>query len=272
MPILSGFLRKNSEPASEPKPFNLNNLRVASPCPADWSKMTGDDRIRHCSECNLNVYNLSAMTEQEAQQLLTTNRGQRLCDRFYRRADGTVLTQDCPWSLRVVARKVSRIGTAVLTAILSANFAMAKSKPKPTNCECQQTAQKDSGLQLTVVDQQSALIANAQVTLEKSAKEKIIRATGPAGEWSQPRLTSGKYILIVEAQGFQIFKSKIEVRNGMLLNLKITLPGATVTTSVQVEAEPVVVMGTLGLIMIERPAEDPLPDRFAVGAKPLLRL
>src|SRR6516162_8887116 len=37
-------------------------LRVASPCPADWNAMQGDDRVRFCGQCEKNVYNLSAMT------------------------------------------------------------------------------------------------------------------------------------------------------------------------------------------------------------------
>src|SRR6201996_3842388 len=140
-PFRNTFLNK-----LKPGPINLANIRVASPCPADWEKMIGDERIRHCAECNLNVYNLSAMTEREVKILLTANRGQRLCTRFYRRADGTVLTQDCPWSLRAATRKASRLAAAILTAVLSVNFAAAKSKPKEASCDCQQTKQKDSGL------------------------------------------------------------------------------------------------------------------------------
>src|ERR1700753_2507303 len=137
MNIFSGFLRKHPDSSSEQKSVHLSNLRVASPCPTEWSNMVGDERVRHCSECNLNVYNLSAMTEQQVQSFLTAKRSQRICGRFYRRADGTVLTQDCPWSFRVMARKVSRIGTTVLTAILSTSFAMAKSKANPETANCE---------------------------------------------------------------------------------------------------------------------------------------
>ena len=96
-----------NRPAAKPAPLidiqkiNIQNIRVASPCPADWNTMAGDDRIRHCSECNLNVYNLSAMTEREVQRLIANSQG-RVCGRFYRRADGTILTQDCPRGLRRV--------------------------------------------------------------------------------------------------------------------------------------------------------------------------
>ena len=115
----------------KPEPINLTNIRIASPCPADWEKMVGDERVRHCAECNLNVYNLSAMTERQVQELIAGSRGKRLCTRFYRRADGTILTQDCPWSLRALTRKVSRLAATVLTAIMGVTVAMARNKPRP---------------------------------------------------------------------------------------------------------------------------------------------
>ncbi len=73
----------------------LDGIRVASPCPASWEAMQGDDRIRFCSECRKDVYNLSVMTIVEASALIAEREGQ-LCARLYRRADGTVLTADCP--------------------------------------------------------------------------------------------------------------------------------------------------------------------------------
>jgi len=73
----------------------LDNIKVAAPCAAEWSKMTGDARQRHCADCNKHVYNLSEMTRDEAQALLIEKEG-RLCVRYYRRHDGTILTADCP--------------------------------------------------------------------------------------------------------------------------------------------------------------------------------
>jgi hypothetical protein len=40
---------------------NLDEIEIATPCPASWEAMTGDDRSRFCGQCRLNVYNLSAM-------------------------------------------------------------------------------------------------------------------------------------------------------------------------------------------------------------------
>jgi hypothetical protein len=73
-------------------------LTIASPCPASWDDMEGDDRVRFCGECELNVYNLSAMTESEALKLIAEREG-RVCVRMYKREDGTVMTRDCPVGL-----------------------------------------------------------------------------------------------------------------------------------------------------------------------------
>jgi len=37
----------------------LDHVRIAAPCPADWDRMLGNDRVRFCGQCSLNVYNLS---------------------------------------------------------------------------------------------------------------------------------------------------------------------------------------------------------------------
>ena len=76
-------------------PSILDGIRVASPCQASWDSMAGDDRSRFCSECNKNVYNLSAMSTAEAVAFVADRKGEA-CVRFYRRADGTTLTADCP--------------------------------------------------------------------------------------------------------------------------------------------------------------------------------
>ena len=237
---------------SKPQPVSLSNIRIASPCPADWNKMVGDERIRHCAECNLNVYNLSAMTERQVQALIAERSGQRLCTRFYRRADGTVLTQDCPWSFRAMKRKASRLGAAVFTALMSITVAMGKSKPRPATCECSQSQQKDSGIKLTVVDQHGLVIPQAEITLaSKSSKEMIAGVTGPAGEWSLPKVNAGQYVITVKSKGFRTFSNAIEVRSGTLLGLKIKLPVAEVNQTVEVKAEPVEIMGTTVGVLTE---------------------
>jgi hypothetical protein len=95
----------------------LEHVRVAAPCPADWGRMVGDERVRYCDRCSLHVYNLSGMTRREAEALVTNAEG-RLCVRYYRRSDGTVLTRNCPVGLSALKRRAARAATATLTAVL----------------------------------------------------------------------------------------------------------------------------------------------------------
>jgi hypothetical protein len=93
----------------------LANVKVASPCTARWGHMIGDERARFCAQCQKHVYNLSAMTAREAADLIREKEG-KLCARFYRRADGTVLTSDCPLGAGLFWRRVKRVicGTAAI--------------------------------------------------------------------------------------------------------------------------------------------------------------
>jgi hypothetical protein len=96
----------------------LNNLKVASPCSQDWNAMLGDHRKRYCGECKLNVYNLSGMTRSEAENLIMNAEG-RLCVRFYTRADGSVLTEDCPVGWARVKQRTRTYVTALASLIFS---------------------------------------------------------------------------------------------------------------------------------------------------------
>lgn len=96
----------------------LDRVKIAAPCPADWNQMFGSERVRFCSQCNLNVYNLSGMTRSEAEALLVKTE-ERLCVRFFRRADGTILTQNCPVGLKAIKRRIGRAADALLWMALS---------------------------------------------------------------------------------------------------------------------------------------------------------
>lgn len=113
----------------------LDNIKIASPCSADWNEMIGNERKRFCGDCKLNVYNLSGMSKDEAESLLMNSEG-RLCVRFFRRPDGSVLTQDCPVGWARIKRKVSRAATAafsLLAGVFGGLFAFAffKVEEKP---------------------------------------------------------------------------------------------------------------------------------------------
>lgn len=74
--------------------MNLDIVDVKKPCHVSWSGMAGEGRVRECGKCEKSVYDLSSMTREEAEALIAKSEG-RVCIRFYRRADGTVVTSDC---------------------------------------------------------------------------------------------------------------------------------------------------------------------------------
>lgn len=78
----------------------LEAAKIASPCPARWEDMVGDEHTRFCVGCQKTVFNLSALTAEEAEALLAAHGEGGLCARLYRRPDGTVLTRDCPVGVR----------------------------------------------------------------------------------------------------------------------------------------------------------------------------
>lgn len=98
--------------------FNLEDVRIASPCKASWRKMKGDDRVRNCAKCSLNVYNISEMTREEAAELIANTEG-RLCIRLWRRRDGTVITKDCPMGFRQLRYGIAVCASIILGVILA---------------------------------------------------------------------------------------------------------------------------------------------------------
>jgi len=79
--------------------------------------MTGDDRVRRCARCDQKVFNLSALSRLEAEALLERTSGQ-VCTTYFQRADGTVLTADCPETRWLTLRRRVSGATAVAAASL----------------------------------------------------------------------------------------------------------------------------------------------------------
>lgn len=90
----------------------LDNIMIAAPCTADWNSMEGDDKVRFCNLCELNVFNLSGMSDKDAEALLrskSADPSSRLCIALYRRADGTIITDNCPVGLRKIRDRMLKL-------------------------------------------------------------------------------------------------------------------------------------------------------------------
>jgi hypothetical protein len=104
-------------------------LKVASPCKESWEKMAGDERVRFCRACHKKVFNLTNLTEREVGELLGSRR-ELPCVRFFQRADGTVMTADCPVGRR--RRWQNRMaGAAAAILFIVGTVRFAGSNPSP---------------------------------------------------------------------------------------------------------------------------------------------
>jgi hypothetical protein len=262
-----------NRPSPTPQLININDIRVASPCPMPWDAMAGNQQVRHCGECRLNVYNLSAMTEIEIQRLLVTQPAeQRVCVRFYRRADGTMLTQDCPRGIKRLAKRVSKLGAAVFSALVSMNCAMAKtitagtatagSKTQPQACQRVQAQEQSANILVVVADPDGAVVPGARIALMDSAgKTRFKGKTDGAGTLIKSDLPPGNYTLKVSVQGFKEYSDVLHLPDSknLKLNLKLSLASASTTVEVTASTLGVVDVGMLASVSDSNGHAAPMP-------------
>jgi hypothetical protein len=218
--------------------MELDNVRIASPCRADWDAMQGDNRVRFCAECGKNVYNLSALTRPEAEALVTEKEG-RMCVRFYQRADRSALTSDCPVGVRIKTVRVSRrIGFAFSGLLGFAASAWAQSPAMPSNSLLE--AMRVPVLSGAVVDSTGGLIPGASVELQEgNTGRKVSTKTDATGHFRFGSLALGNYSIKIESPGFSIGRTNLTLLAGRAHWIEVTLQlGMLMGEVVVVEAVP----------------------------------
>jgi hypothetical protein len=187
----------------------LHNLTIPSPCTADWNSMVGNDQVRFCEHCSLDVHNLSVMTRNQAQRLVARSNG-RLCVRYHSDSRGKPLTLPLAQKLHRINRRVSRIAAGAFGATLSItsavvqNSASAQQSVYPPNAT-QQNPRWNPGSSLvgTVKDQNGALIPAATIFLSNTELQVALYAsTGLDGQFKIENLQAAVYRLRIEAPGF----------------------------------------------------------------------
>ncbi len=103
---------------------HLKQLQVPKPCPASWDEMTGDEQTRHCSHCNKNVHNLTAMSAEDAEKVLESGKA---CVRFARDDKGRIITRT-----RLIAQTAAAAAAAItLSGCTQPLVAGASAPPEP---------------------------------------------------------------------------------------------------------------------------------------------
>jgi carboxypeptidase family protein len=129
-----------------------------------------------------------------------------------------------------------RIASAVLLSMISLGVATAKTRPQQDSQTASQARQHKSGLVLTVVDSQGAVVAGSSVTLSRINGAKNEAATkGSTDSGGQVRfiaLPAGEYSLTVEAPFFitSVQTITLEGKKVLSLNVQLTVnPNASTT-------------------------------------------
>lgn len=211
--------------------FNVNNLRVASPCSVGWETMSGDERVRRCHSCELNIYNISEMTKTEVEDLIT-KREERVCIRLYKRADGTVLTKNCPVGFRAYQKRVARFACATLATIFglfTVSFGQKENDNSSDSSEAKiirTSSQNQTGtLSGIVYDSNGALVPSVEMHLYKEGKKKPLKIKSNAdGKYFINHITAGIYAIDVKAQGFKKYKVEnvvIKINKKTLLDITL---------------------------------------------------
>ena len=225
--------------------FDIDILRVASPCSADWGNMVGDDRKRLCYSCKTNVYNIAELTALEVQQLVANREG-RLCIRLYRRTDGTVLTKDCPVGFRAYQKRVARFAGAALAAIFglfSISFGQKDDKDEVRDKTIQivrsLVQNQRSFITGMIVDPNGAIISGATLKLYSTGRKKpLTTKSGDDGGYTFSDLAPGIYRLEIKYEGFtrQVL-TNIEVKKDEKLEINISLRPSNVNVTVGIYAD-----------------------------------
>jgi hypothetical protein len=219
----------------------LSNLKIASPCPIRWEEMKGDDRARFCDHCDLHVYNISELTRRQAVALIEKTEG-RLCGRIYRRADGSILTRDCPVGLRAIRKRFARIAGATATAVLSFCFAVVGQKSSQEKESCSPALviaverKSANGINLgspklagVIKDMNGAVVPGVSVEVSDRYPEKTFTVTtNDEGLFQIGWLEAGTYSIKIVAPGFAdgVIKD-VEIKPNEMVSLDVTLAVAT---------------------------------------------
>lgn len=234
------------------KNFDVNKLRIAAPCHFNWENMSGDERVRFCQSCKLNVYNISEMTTAEVTNLITKTEG-RICGRIYRRSDGTVLTKDCPLGVRAQVKRATKFAGAVFASIIGL-FSVAFSqtdKKKDETCKIvsQGKVVRDKSkselvsVKGTVMDLNGAIVPNTKVIfINKATKKEIKTETDKDGEFKLKNVPDGIYEANFSYEGFKTYKiENLQLNKNESISFEVSLqPSNEIVLQGVVAFEPLI--------------------------------
>lgn len=223
--------------------LRLDNIGIASPCSIPWESMAGDERSRFCGSCNLNVYDFSGLSADQIRSLLIEKEG-RICARLRRRADGKIITKDCPKGLRALRLRSARYAGTALAAVLSFfSIGLSQSGKKEKLNDRSKISRKsqaaaEAKISGVVTDTHGAVVPGIPIKLIAADKTVRKEISDESGAYGFDPVSPGEYTLIFEAGNW--FK-KTWIKN-LIINANESLD---ITTELKPHGETVM-LGIVG--------------------------
>lgn len=250
--------------------IKLDQLRLATPCPKSWEQMKGDERVRFCDHCQLNVYNISEFSRVEAQALIAATEG-RLCGRLYRRADGAILTKDCPVGLRALRQRLAKRVAAVFAIVAGlapVTFGQQSKKDK-ASCVSQtriarasESTAIPSSITGTVTDLIPAIVPWADITITNTDTQQTYRLkTNDEGVFQSASLPDGTYSVKINHPAFRgAVINDIKLKDNRSITIEVLLEaGGHYETVGLLLAAPEPIQSTPGTTILDERAIRRLP-------------
>jgi hypothetical protein len=187
-------------------------FKIAEPCAQDWVRMHGNARERYCGECKLHVHNFADMTTLEIEALVRERKGERICGRIERRADGRLVTADLAAieaaGMAAFSARVPALAGAALTAVLSfASAAAGQTSPSAgataSGIATIQHSEPDDPPAITVLDPSGAPVAKATMVLTNRETKALTAFTSDAhGRFVLGDVASASYDIDITSAGF----------------------------------------------------------------------
>ncbi|MEZ5308202.1 MAG: carboxypeptidase-like regulatory domain-containing protein [Pyrinomonadaceae bacterium] len=249
--------------------FDIDSLRIAKPCGISWETMEGDDRKRFCGVCEKHVYNIEGMSEKGVRALIASTNG-NFCGRIKRRADGTVVTNDCPKGVIEYGKRISRLAGVALTTVLAAfsvSFGQTTRNEKDgsipaTRTDAVQNEKSDDDLSIlrgVVKSSFGELLPGATVSIRNlQTNKKLSFTTDENGSFEIKYLLPGTYKITVYCDGFEsktIEKYKLSAGKTSQVRFKLSLSECTVVVGIFVDDGPYIDMSKTDISTTIRPPE-----------------
>lgn len=229
----------------------VESLRVSSPCTESWDAMTGNNKVRFCSHCDLSVNNLSEMSRKEAIRFVSQSDG-RICVRYLKnpKTNAPVFADKLYQITRRAGIAAGFLGASLAISTISyAQGGVSISDNLETRTEISQTNQsqkekKKSGttsISGTVTDLAGAIIPNATVSISGKSFNKII-LTNDAGEYLFSQVPADEFTLKIESNDFDVKEMTVIASEG-----RETVANATLEVG-----EQFVTMGVMASVEYEQ--------------------